>query len=87
MTFIVDPDGTVGEINMIKRAGNELDYTLIVQMLRASPKWIPATRRGNPEKAQRRDHFSIVPDSLPDINPDSLYLAQKGDTVSTGSKL
>jgi hypothetical protein len=84
--FMVEKDGVVDDIKLIKRAGNRLDY-FFEDILRTSPKWLPATHHGKPVSAHHRVHFSIDPDSLPDVSLDSLLLVESGDTVSTGPKI
>jgi|GEM_PF-5498649 hypothetical protein len=84
--FMVDKDGAVTAAHTATSTENALEK-IIVSMILASPKWSPAYKRGKPVGSLRRQHFTIDPEALPELNLDSLDLVRTGDTVPSGPKI
>lgn len=62
MRFIVNPDGTLGEI----KAENDPGYGMVEEgkrVLKMSPKWFPATRYGIYQRASRRQPITFLVDA------------------------
>ncbi len=47
--FIVQPDGTLTDVRVVKKMGSGLDEEAL-RLIRAAPKWEPATYQGKPLK-------------------------------------
>lgn len=46
--FIVNADGTVSDVNIIKGSGNEEVDNAVKELILKMPKWKPATQNGKP---------------------------------------
>jgi len=51
LSFIVDENGKVSEVDAIRKGSPEMDAAAI-EMMDASPNWIPSKQRGKPVKSR-----------------------------------
>ncbi len=59
INFVVDADGSVGDISLAQSVEFSLDEEAL-RLIRQSPKWAPAIQKGKPVKAYRRQPVTFA---------------------------
>lgn len=59
INFVVDADGSVGDITLAQSVEFSLDEEAL-RLIRQSPKWAPAIQKGKPVKAYRRQPVTFA---------------------------
>ena len=52
LQFIVDSDGSIRDVVVVKSSGNSLIDTEAIRVVRAMPKWIPKKEKGQPVRSK-----------------------------------
>ena len=59
--FVIETDGSVGEVSTIESTGTEFD-NVVMDIIRNSPRWEPGVQNNRKVKAYRTQSLNYVPD-------------------------
>lgn len=58
--FVVERDGSIGNISLVNSSGTELD-DVVLKIMNDCPRWTPAIQHDKPIRAFRRQWFELQP--------------------------